>query len=104
MTSSLSGVDPRGSAVRRRGGTPQGPVFAHGVSSGGALLLRALDAGVPVTRASVLEPPYRIEGAPPVPGNYIATLNGFVDGGDRAGLVEFFHTRVVGLRSRCWSP
>jgi len=82
----------------------QGPVFAHGVSSGGALLLRALDAGVPVTRASVLEPPYRIEGAPPVPGNYIATLNGFVDGGDRAGLVEFFHTRVVGLRSRCWSP
>jgi len=66
--------------------------------------LRALDAGVPVTRASVLEPPYRIEGAPPVPGNYIATLNGFVDGGDRAGLVEFFHTRVVGLRSRCWSP
>jgi alpha-beta hydrolase superfamily lysophospholipase len=47
-------IDAAGAAV---------PVFAHGVSSGGALLLRALDAGVPVARASVLEVPYRIDGA-----------------------------------------
>src|SRR3954447_7906853 len=45
--------------------SPGQPVCAHGVSSGGALLLRAVDAGVPVARASVLEPPYRIPGAPP---------------------------------------
>jgi pimeloyl-ACP methyl ester carboxylesterase len=81
-----------------------GPVFAHGISSGGALLLRALDAGVAVTRASVLEPPYRIEGAPPAPQNYIATLKGFIDGGDRAGLVEFFQTKVVGLPIEMLEP
>ncbi len=90
-------------AVIEAAGTA-GPVFAHGVSSGGALLLRALDAGVPVTRASVLEPPYRIEGAPPAPENYIATLNGFIDAGDRAGLVEFFHTKVVGLPIEMLEP
>ncbi|MGH2395076.1 MAG: alpha/beta fold hydrolase [Candidatus Limnocylindria bacterium] len=82
----------------------EAPVFAHGVSSGGALLLRALDSGVPVTRASVLEPPYRIEGAPPAPENYITTLESFIDDEDRAGLVEFFHTKAVGLPIEMLEP
>jgi hypothetical protein len=75
----------------------QGPAFAHGVSSGGALLFRAVAAGLPLTRISVLEPPYRVPGAPPAPKNYIATLQRFVDVGDRDGLVEYFQTQVVGL-------
>src|SRR3954469_159012 len=59
---------------------PGSPVFAHGVSSGGALLLRAVDAGVPVARASVLEPPYRIPGAPPpAPADYVGTLQSYID-------------------------
>jgi pimeloyl-ACP methyl ester carboxylesterase len=74
-----------------------GPAFVHGVSSGGALVLRALDAGLPVARASVIEPPYRIEGAPPPPPDYIGTLQRLVDAGDRVGLIEYFHTQVVGL-------
>jgi pimeloyl-ACP methyl ester carboxylesterase len=73
------------------------PVYAHGVSSGAALLFRAVAAGLPVTRISVLEPPYRVPGAPPAPENYIATLQGYVDAGDRDGLVEYFQTQVVGL-------
>src|SRR3954452_7531014 len=76
---------------------PGSPVFAHGVSSGGALLLRAVDAGVPVARASVLEPPYRIEGAPPAPHDYVGTLQGYVDAHARCGLVESFQTQVGGL-------
>jgi pimeloyl-ACP methyl ester carboxylesterase len=83
---------------------PGEPVFAHGVSSGGALLLRAIGAGVPVARASVLEPPYRIEGAPPPPERYLATLQGFVDRDDRAGLVEYFQTRVIGLPVQMIEP
>ncbi len=75
----------------------EGTAYAHGVSSGGALLLRAAAAGVPVARVSVLEPPYRVEGAPPAPERYTETLQGFVDAGDRSGLVEYFQTRVVGL-------
>lgn len=81
-----------------------GPVFAHGVSSGGALLLRALAAGLPVARASVLEPPYRIEGAPPGPERYIETLQRFVAADDRTGLVEYFHTQVVGLPAEAIAP
>jgi hypothetical protein len=75
----------------------EGPAYAHGVSSGGALLLRAVAAGLPVARISVLEPPYRVPGAPPAPENYIATLQRYVDAGDRDGLVEYFQTQVVGL-------
>ena len=81
-----------------------GPVFAHGVSSGGALLLRAVGAGVPVARVSVLEPPFRIAGAPPAPPDYIATLTRFVDDDDRTGLVEYFQTRVVGLPAEALEP
>jgi alpha-beta hydrolase superfamily lysophospholipase len=77
--------------------SPGAPVFAHGVSSGGALLLRAVDAGVPVARVSVLEPPYRIEGAPPAPDDYVGTLQSYVDRDDRSGLVEYFQTQVIGL-------
>jgi alpha-beta hydrolase superfamily lysophospholipase len=77
--------------------SPGTPVFAHGVSSGGALLLRAVEAGVPVARVSVFEPPYRIEGAPPPPDDYVGTLQSYVDRDDRSGLVEYFQTRVIGL-------
>ena len=76
---------------------PDAPVAAHGVSSGGALLLRAVAEGAPVARVSVLEPPYRIEGAPPGPRDYVATLEGYVARGDRSGLVEYFQTEVIGL-------
>jgi hypothetical protein len=75
----------------------EGPVYAHGVSSGAALLFRAAAAGLPLARLSVLEPPYRVPGAPPAPANYIATLQGYVDAGDRDGLVEYFQTQVIGL-------
>jgi pimeloyl-ACP methyl ester carboxylesterase len=74
-----------------------GPAYAHGVSSGGALLVRAAVAGVPVARISLLEPPYRLEGTPPAPERYMATLGDFVAADDRAGLVRYFHTRVVGM-------
>jgi pimeloyl-ACP methyl ester carboxylesterase len=81
-----------------------GPVFAHGVSSGAALLLRAVATGAPVARMSVLEPPYRIEGAPPAPERYIDTLSEFVAVDDRAGLVEYFQTQVIGLPAEMVEP
>ncbi|MDN5789326.1 MAG: alpha/beta fold hydrolase [Micrococcales bacterium] len=78
-------------------GTPGLSAFAHGVSSGGALVLGAVAAGVPIVRASVLEVPYRIEGAPPEPPDYIATLSRLGAEGDHEGIVHLFHTQVIGL-------
>ena len=79
------------------GGTAARPAHAHGVSSGGALVLQALAAGAPVATASVLEPPYRVEGAPPWPERYIETLEELEANGDRDGILRYFHTRAVGL-------
>ncbi len=71
--------------------------FAHGISSGGGLVIEALATGIGVDRASMLEPPYRVEGAPPVPVDYVATLERLEAAGDRAGIVRYFHTAAVGL-------
>jgi pimeloyl-ACP methyl ester carboxylesterase len=88
-------VEDLAAVIAATGG--EGPTYAHGVSSGAALLFRAVAAGLPVTRISVLEPPYRTAGAPPAPAGYIATLRRFVDADDRTGLVEYFQTQVIGL-------
>jgi hypothetical protein len=84
--------------------SPGRPASVHGVSSGGALVLRAVAAGAPIARASVLEPPYRLADSPPPPEDYIGTLQRFVDADDRAGLVEYFQTRVVGLPAEALEP
>lgn len=88
-------IDDLAAVIAAAGG--DGPVHAHGVSSGGALLLRAVAAGLPMARISALEPPWRAPGAPPPPPRYIATLQSYVDADDRDGLVEYFQRQVVGL-------
>lgn len=80
------------------------PVFLHGVSSGAALVFQALAAGVGAAAASGLEPPYRIDGAPPAPADYVATLQEFVDRDDREGLMAYFHTQVVGMPIEMLEP
>src|ERR1700736_6015725 len=50
------------------------PAFVHGQSSGGVLGLRAAAAGAPIRRLSMMEPPFRVEGAPPAPERYLETL------------------------------
>jgi alpha-beta hydrolase superfamily lysophospholipase len=84
-------------AVLRAAGSGQGRAHAFGISSGGGLLLRALAAGVPITSAAALEVPYRIEGAPPGPPDYLATLEKFEAAGDNEGILRYFNTRVVGM-------
>ena len=85
--------------ISAAGGTDSAgqPVHAHGVSSGGALVLEAIAAGAPVATGSVLEPPYKVEGAPPWPERYIETLEELEANSDREGILRYFHTRAVGL-------
>jgi pimeloyl-ACP methyl ester carboxylesterase len=71
--------------------------YAFGVSSGGALLVEALAAGAPVDRAAALEVPYRTDAWPPVPEDYIGTLERFEAAGDREGILRYFNHEVVGM-------
>lgn len=82
------------------------PAHAHGISSGGALVIRALAAGAPIATASVLEVPYRegVPGAPPAPEDYIGTLERLEAAGDREGILVYFHTKAVGLPIEMLEP
>jgi pimeloyl-ACP methyl ester carboxylesterase len=74
-----------------------GAAFVHGMSSGAVLALRAAAAGVPMKRLSVIEPPFRVTGAPPAPENYVATLVDLTSTGRRGEAVEYFMTKAVGV-------
>ncbi|ROS28125.1 alpha/beta fold hydrolase [Cellulomonas sp. PhB150] len=68
-----------------------------GYSSGGVLALAAAAAGVPVRRLVVLEAPVVVPSAPPRDASVGPQLEALVRGGDHAGAVELYQSRVVGL-------
>ncbi len=68
----------------------------HGMSSGGALVMRAVAAGLPVPRFSVMEPPYRVKGAPPAPPRYLETLRELTSTDRNEDAVAYFMTDAVG--------
>jgi pimeloyl-ACP methyl ester carboxylesterase len=85
-------------AAARTSATDAGEAaYAHGTSSGGALVIEALAAGTAITKASALEVPYRTTGAPPLPDYYVRTLEELEASGDREGILRLFHTRIVGM-------
>jgi hypothetical protein len=84
-------------AVLDAAGETASPAYAFGVSSGGALVIEAAAAGVPLAKAAALEVPYRTEGWPPPPDDYIGTLERFEAAGDREGILRYFNNVVVGM-------
>jgi len=74
-----------------------GSAFVHGMSSGAVLALRAAAAGVPIERLSVLEPPFRVAGAPPAPERYVENLIEMTTTGRRGDAAAYFMTAAVGL-------
>jgi pimeloyl-ACP methyl ester carboxylesterase len=84
-------------AVISAAGEDDSAAYAFGVSSGGALVLEAAAAGAPLTKASVLEVPYRTAGWPPPPADYIERLEAFEAAGDREGILRFFNREAVGM-------
>lgn len=89
-------VQDLSSVVTATGGSDS-PAYLFGVSSGGALVLEAMAAGLPVPRAAALEVPYRTSAWPPAPDDYIGTLERLEAAGDREGILHYFHTVVVGM-------
>lgn len=84
-------------AVIAQAGGDASPAYVFGISSGGALVVEAIAAGVPVIKGSALEVPYRTAAWPRVPHDYIGTLERFEAAADREGLLRYFNTDVVGM-------
>lgn len=74
-----------------------GPAFVYGLSSGAALALEAAAAGFAIRKLALFEPPFRIDGSPQRPADYLARLTGLTAAGRRADAVEYFLTRAVGV-------
>ncbi|MFF0270065.1 alpha/beta fold hydrolase [Kribbella sp. NPDC004536] len=67
--------------------------YACAFSSGSMVLLQA---GLPFEKQVVVEPPFRVEGAPPVPERYVERLQEYVAAGNPGGAAELFMVEAVG--------
>ncbi|HZX09186.1 alpha/beta hydrolase [Kribbella sp.] len=70
-----------------------GAQYACAFSSGCMVLLQA---GLPFERQAVVEPPFRVEGAPPAPERYVERLQEYVAAGNPGGAAELFMVEAVG--------
>ncbi|MGC4943473.1 hypothetical protein [Kribbella sp. DT2] len=70
--------------------------YAAADSSRVMVLLRAAVAGSAFDKLSIMEPPFRVEGAPPVPDRYLERLQEFVAAGNPGGAAELFMVEAVG--------
>ncbi len=73
-----------------------GAVFAYADSSGVMVLLRSVAAGTPFQKLVVMEPPFRVEGAPPAPDRYLERLQNFIATGTPGAAAELFIVEAVG--------
>ncbi|MGZ4148272.1 MAG: alpha/beta fold hydrolase [Actinomycetota bacterium] len=75
-----------------------GSALLFGHSSGGVLSLRAVEAGLPVTKLAVYEPPFILDTTrPPLPPDYVEHLDRLVAGGRRGDAVAYFMTTGIGV-------
>ncbi|GAA1580702.1 alpha/beta hydrolase [Kribbella karoonensis] len=70
-----------------------GAQYACAFSSGSMVLLQA---GLPFEKQAVVEPPFRVDGAPPAPERYLERLQEYVAAGDPGGAAELFMVEAVG--------
>ncbi|WP_147375399.1 alpha/beta fold hydrolase [Jiangella rhizosphaerae] len=71
-----------------------GEADVYGFSSGAAVTLRALAAGLPIRRAALLEPPFVV--GQPADEEFTDRLRDLIGRGERGAAVEFFN-RAVGV-------
>jgi len=70
-------------------------VFAYGHSSGGALVLRAAAAGVPLAAVASYEAPFAVPGTREVPADPAGRIRELVAAGRRDDAVRYWMTTVV---------
>ena len=72
-------------------GEAGGSAFVFGHSSGAALALEAAARGLPIPKLALYEPPYIVDDSrPPLPDDYLPTLQRLVAEGRRGDAVEYF--------------
>jgi pimeloyl-ACP methyl ester carboxylesterase len=75
-----------------------GSALLFGHSSGAVLSLLAVEAGLPITKLAVYEPPFIIDATrPPAPADYVQHLDALVADGRRGDAVAYFMTTGVGV-------
>jgi len=75
-----------------------GSAFVFGHSSGAVLALRSAEAGLPISRLAVYEPPFIVDDTrEPLPGDYVPHLAELAATGRRGDAVEYFMTVGVGV-------
>ena len=68
-----------------------GSAFLFGHSSGAALALEAAVRGLAITKLALYEPPYIVnDGRPPLPSDYVSTLESMVAAGPPGAAAEYF--------------
>ncbi|NUW43026.1 alpha/beta fold hydrolase [Nonomuraea rhodomycinica] len=73
-----------------------GAVLVFGGSSGAALALRAVTAGLPIGKLALWEPPYHVgPGAPDLPADFAERLESLVEEGRPGDAVELFMVRAA---------
>jgi pimeloyl-ACP methyl ester carboxylesterase len=74
------------------------PAIVCGVSSGAVLALEAANAGLPITRLGMFEPPFIVDDIrPPLPVDYVARLDAATAAGRPGEAVELFLTAAIGM-------
>lgn len=77
-----------------------GAASVYGHSSGAVLSLEAAAHGLPITKLGLYEPPFMVDDSrPPVPDDFVATLDELAAAGRRGDAVAYFMTTGVGLPS-----
>ncbi|MDB5137452.1 MAG: alpha/beta hydrolase [Mucilaginibacter sp.] len=72
--------------------------FVYGISSGAVLALKAVAAGLPVTRLALYEPPFNIDGKyRKAPAGYICKLRTMISEGRKGDAVKYYLTKVIGV-------
>jgi pimeloyl-ACP methyl ester carboxylesterase len=74
-----------------------GEAGIFGSSSGAVLAMMAAEAGLPITKLAMWEPPFIPEGIPTPPEDQVQQYETMVAAGRRGDAVEYFMSRVVGM-------
>ncbi|MGH2573805.1 MAG: alpha/beta fold hydrolase [Actinomycetota bacterium] len=75
----------------------RGEVGLYGSSSGAVLAMYSAEAGLPIAKLAMWEPPFIPEGFPAPPEDQVEQYERMVAEGRRGDAVEYFMSKVVGL-------